>query len=76
MVETKSYGQLLGEYFTIASTIGELESRHDPAELDDHERYQRLIQERQALQRQLDEVSQSRSNSEIKDVLDEAFSSR
>lgn len=68
-----TYGGLLGDYFATVQTIGEMEKRFEPAVLDEHETYQRLLIQREAIRERLDEVAHSRADSDIKQLLDEAF---
>lgn len=74
--DNRSYGQLLGEYFRVVSTIGAMETKFDYPELDCNETYRRLVESRRELRALLDEASQPYRRSNIEDVLDEAFSSR
>lgn len=69
-----SYGRLLRDYFDVASTIGAMESRFDAVELARMEEYHRLLESRRELREQLDRVSRSSVDSDIKVLLDQAFS--
>lgn len=71
--DSASYGGLLGDYFATVRTIGEMENHFDREDLEDHETYRALLGQREALRERLDEVARSRVDSDIKQLLDEAF---
>lgn len=67
------YGSLLGEYFTVVSRISELETAHPTTDLTDHPEYRHLLEERDHLKQRLDSLAGTKADSDVKQVLDEAF---
>lgn len=71
----KSYGQLLGEYFSIVSTIAQMETELGPERLEGNEPFLQLLERREEVREQLDATAESKVDSDIQELLDEAFMS-
>ena len=68
-----SYGELLGEYFTVAAEIAALEDKHGQTDLRQSEDYDRLRGRKARLQAALDEKTANHKTTEIESILDEAL---
>lgn len=69
-----SYGELLGEYFSVAADIAPLLDELGRPEPDHREEYDRLRVRKLTLRSALDDEAPDHEGSEIEAVLDEALS--
>lgn len=73
-VDDRSYGELLGEYFTVVAEIAPMLGEFGQPERDQHEEYARLRARKEALQSALAEEAPDHEATDVEAVLDEALS--
>lgn len=74
IVDDRSYGELLGDYFTVVSEIGSMHDEFGRPDRDQYETYARLRAQKEALQTALTEETPDHETTDVEAVLDEALS--
>ena len=73
-IDDRSYGELLGDYFTVVSEIAPMLDEFGRPERDQYEEYTRLKERKEALQSALTEATTDHETTDVEAVLDEALS--
>lgn len=71
-----SYGELLGEYFTVVAEIAPILDEFGRPQPEHHPEYSQLRARKHELHEALEQATPDHETTEIKAILDEAFSDR
>lgn len=75
-VDGRSYGELLGEYFTVVAEIAQLLDEFGRPDPGADERYVRLREKKEALRAALTDGALDRETTDVSSVLEDALSER